>query len=473
MQIYPVSYQDFLEHDVYQTLVTTFGEERVAFVGGCVRDAVLGESSISDLDLVVLASAEAIQAAINKKCQIVMGNGKTLVRTGIFDIAPCEDFETDAHTRDFSINALYLGYNDGHQVIFDFRGGMADIEKRQLRVEYDKIEKDPVRLLRLFRFAAKYGFEIVQDKNYNFTNILEKLKLEPIERIQLEIEKSLLYRFHEFVGELYKSCPEVFAYIFPEFYGVQHIDGGRFHAETVWEHILDVSKAANKVIQPEGNFGHEASFGYQASEEMKKIFILSAFLHDIGKKECYNPVAHNFLMHESVGAELAKKWLERLKFSNLYIEKVPFLVENHMRVHKLKEMKPSTIRKFVAKIEKIGLDYDILLQLGACDTTGNRKKTEEALPQYETNASLMKQCLVLDARGKPKVERICVNGQDLKNIGFESGKHLGDTLRLLQNFVDERPELNTREQLLEIAQMDNPLEYFHDITDDNNDVCPG
>lgn len=148
------------------------------FVGGCVRDTLLGRT-VKDIDI---ATAEAPDRVV----ALLEDAGLKAIPTGIahgtittlLDGEPCEittlrldvetfgrharvaytdDWEADAHRRDFTINALFCDL-DG--TLYDPTGGLADLEARRVRfvgVARDRIQEDLLRLLRFFRFHAYYG----------------------------------------------------------------------------------------------------------------------------------------------------------------------------------------------------------------------------------------------------------------------------------------------------------------------------
>lgn len=153
------------------------GETR--FVGGCVRDTLLG-LEVSDVDLATrLAPEEVIRrlaAARIKAVPTGLAHGTitaviegkpvevtTLRRDVATDgrratIAYTEDWAEDAARRDFTINALSADPGGGG--IFDYHGGLADLEARKVRFIGDplqRIAEDHLRILRFFRFHARFG----------------------------------------------------------------------------------------------------------------------------------------------------------------------------------------------------------------------------------------------------------------------------------------------------------------------------
>ena len=162
-----------------RALRTLDGEgEETRLVGGAVRDLALGEK-MGDFDLATTALPEVVMRraraagfgvaptglAHGTVTVIVEGQPievTTLRRDVATDgrhakVAFGRDFEADARRRDFTINALSLG-RDG--IVHDYTGGLADLAARRVRFIGDpgqRIREDYLRILRFFRFSARYG----------------------------------------------------------------------------------------------------------------------------------------------------------------------------------------------------------------------------------------------------------------------------------------------------------------------------
>lgn len=153
-------------------------------VGGAVRDLLLGIKP-KDFDVATNATPEQVKRLfrrafiIGRRFQIVhVMFGQDLIEVTTFRGATADDVPKDAHgrvlrdntfgdqhedavRRDFTINAMY--YNPADQTVLDYHGGIPDIRSRTLRVigvPEVRFREDPVRLLRVVRFAAKLGFTI-------------------------------------------------------------------------------------------------------------------------------------------------------------------------------------------------------------------------------------------------------------------------------------------------------------------------
>ncbi len=152
---------------------------RTRFVGGCIRDTLL-ELPVSDVDLATRLQPEEVMQRL-KRARIravptgiahgtvtaVLDSGPVEVTTLRRDvstdgrratIAYTEDWKEDASRRDFTINAFSADPQSGD--IFDYFGGEADLEARRLRFIGDpltRIAEDHLRILRFFRFHARFG----------------------------------------------------------------------------------------------------------------------------------------------------------------------------------------------------------------------------------------------------------------------------------------------------------------------------
>lgn len=149
------------------------------FVGGAVRDTLL-DIPVADLDLATALSPEAVLARLRAAgiravptglqhgtITAVLDSGPVEVTTLRRDVATdgrhatvafTDDWREDAARRDFTINALYA--DPGSGALFDFFGGLDDLAARRVRFIGDplrRIAEDHLRILRFFRFLARFG----------------------------------------------------------------------------------------------------------------------------------------------------------------------------------------------------------------------------------------------------------------------------------------------------------------------------
>jgi poly(A) polymerase len=154
------------------------GGQKARFVGGCVRDALLGRA-IGDIDIATPEPPQRVIELLRKRrikvvpTGIAHGTVTAVARAQLFEITTLRrDVETfgrharvafdagwaeDAQRRDFTMNALFL---DGTGAVFDTVGGLEDLRAGRVRFVGDpegRIREDVLRLLRFYRFHAHYG----------------------------------------------------------------------------------------------------------------------------------------------------------------------------------------------------------------------------------------------------------------------------------------------------------------------------
>lgn len=163
----------------FDRLIAALGAGRARFVGGAVRDTLL-ELPVSDFDLATPhppqrviellegAGIKAVPTGIAHGTITAVASGTVVeVTTLRHDVATdgrhatvafTDDWQADAARRDFTINALYADPASGE--IFDYFGGLDDLAARRIRFIGDpmqRISEDHLRILRFFRFLARFG----------------------------------------------------------------------------------------------------------------------------------------------------------------------------------------------------------------------------------------------------------------------------------------------------------------------------
>ncbi|TDQ39357.1 polynucleotide adenylyltransferase PcnB [Thiopseudomonas denitrificans] len=213
-------------------------------VGGCVRDALLGERP-KDFDVATSATPEQVREVfrnsriIGRRFRLVhVLFGREMIEVATFrsnhtarDAASGKavmdssgrilrdnvygTLEEDALRRDFTINALY--YDPANRILHDFAGGMSDLEARTLRLIGDpetRYQEDPVRMLRAIRFAAKLGFDLPPETATPIHRLAPMLGDIPAARLYEEVLKVFLNGSAEDSFDLLQQY-NLFAPLFP------------------------------------------------------------------------------------------------------------------------------------------------------------------------------------------------------------------------------------------------------------------
>ncbi|PHR94117.1 MAG: hypothetical protein COA69_00540 [Robiginitomaculum sp.] len=182
-----ISVHTWLNAKPAQRVFAALGNDEVRFVGGCVRNAILG-APVTDFDMATRlepqAVIEALKAANIAVHETGLAHGTITAVAGdtVFEITSLRrdvstdgrratvefttDWDEDAQRRDFTMNALYADH-DGK--VYDPTGqGLADIKGKHIRfvgTAKARIEEDYLRILRYFRFHAWYADDVVMDKD--------------------------------------------------------------------------------------------------------------------------------------------------------------------------------------------------------------------------------------------------------------------------------------------------------------------
>ena len=395
------------------------------FVGGCVRDEILGEE-IKDYDIevhgITPAELENILDSIGERITIGESFGIYNLRGCSVDIAMPrkekvrgtghKDFDVfvDPHIgvvgaakrRDFTFNALMKDVLSGE--IIDSFGGREDLEKRVLRhVNDEAFAEDPLRVLRGAQFAARLGATVAPET----VELCKGMDLSTLskERIEGEIKKALLKAdkpsaFFEVLREMNRL--DVW---FPELSALCGVpQNPKHHAEgDVWTHTMMVLDEAVNYRDSVGN-----PFG----------FMLAAVTHDFGKAICTEFVKGELhaYEHESKGLPLIKRFLKRITGETKLIEYVLNLAELHMQPNVVAGVKASI--KSTNKMFDRAIDPDALICFSLADCRGK-------LPREKGNEEFLRERLSVY---REYMSRPYVMGRDLIAEGVEPGGDFSEIL---------------------------------------------
>jgi len=195
--------------DDLPALVAALGADDCRFVGGCVRDALLGIEA-ADVDIATRHVPERTQQLLKQAgirsvptgiehgtITAILPHGPVEITTLRKDVdtdgrratvAFASEWFDDAARRDFTINALYA--HPEHFRISDYFGGLADLDARIVRFIGDaetRIREDHLRILRYFRFQARFGSEVDDKAEAAIRDLASTLKGLSRERVAMEL----------------------------------------------------------------------------------------------------------------------------------------------------------------------------------------------------------------------------------------------------------------------------------------------
>lgn len=219
--------------------------------------------------------------------------------------------------------------------------------------------------------------------------------------------------------------------IFPSLEACYTQDGGPHHAETVFQHCMDVGDAIST-----------------KDWRLK----LAAYLHDVGKPPCAKISAATnalrFRKHPDKGAELVKHELSVLGFNENTIEYISNLIRLHMIGFK-NDFSIKATRRFMTKLRDAGINYRDWMRLLIADKKGNDKTDNNSIAQ-DVRAKLKCINALLKEENKFSIKDLAVNGRDvLKATWLEPGPEVGKILKNLYKDCVENPEHNNRSYLID------------------------
>ena len=321
-------------------------------VGGAVRDKLLDYPS-DENDWVVVGSSpeEMIELGyqpvgqdfpvfINTKSGEEYALARTERKSGhgyqgfAFHTAPDVSLEDDLIRRDLTINAMAEDH-DGS--IIDPHGGQQDLANKVLRHVSDAFTEDPLRVLRVARFAARYhhlGFSIAAETLQLMTEISASGELQHLvaERVWKETDRALCERSPDIYIQVLRDCGAL-ALLFPEV-----------------EKLFGVAQRAD--YHPEVDTGIHILMSLQQAARLSDSSPIrfSVLVHDLGKGITPDHVLPSHSGHEARGLPLVKDVCDRLKVPNEHRQLAMVVTEFHLLCHKAFELKPATILKLLKAI---------------------------------------------------------------------------------------------------------------------------
>lgn len=420
-------------------------------VGGCVRDMLL-EKAPKDWDITTNAVPEEIQKLFPETFyENAFGTVGVVRETEnsslkVIEVTPYRkegeykdarrpesvefgvSLEEDLNRRDFTVNAIAYRPKTGEFV--DHHGGQDDMKRKILRAVGEpstRFQEDALRMMRGVRLSAELGFaleqktaEAIHGNASNLGNISkERIRDELIRILETKEPMPALYLAQK-LGLLKHIAPDIERGI--------GIDQNQAHSYDVFEHNL-------------------RSMQHAADKDWIFAVRLAALFHDVSKPETRKwsdeKKDWTFHGHEVVGARVAKKALQDLRFPTDVIEKVTKLVRWHMFFSDPDLITLSAVRRIIVNVGSENIQD--LLNLRICDRIGTGRPKEQPF-------RLRKYMAMVDEalRDPITVGMLKINGKGIMQItGEMPGPRVGWMLHALLEEVLEDPKKNTKEYLEE------------------------
>ncbi|MGQ0698027.1 MAG: multifunctional CCA addition/repair protein [Panacagrimonas sp.] len=393
-------------------------------VGGAVRDRLLG-LPVKERDWVVIgASPEDMIAAgykpVGKDFPVFLhphtheehALARTERKSGkgyqgfTFHTGPEVTLEDDLWRRDLTINAIA---EDETGALTDPHGGQRDLEARLLRHVSPAFAEDPVRILRVARFAARFaplGFRVADETMQLMRGMVEQGEVDHLvsERVWKETERALsqsplpsreatgpsvgVPQWHSHVNPSGGGGGGQIASVDPRpsvFFEVLHTSGALARVMPELAALSGVPQRAD--YHPEVDSLVHTLMCVDAAARAGHVLDvrIAALLHDLGKAATPPEEWPSHRRHDERGLPLVKQFCERLRVPSAARDLALAVTRDHLLVHRVKELRPATLLGLLERFEAFRKPdrFELALQSCECDARGRLGFENCAYPQTD------------------------------------------------------------------------------------------
>lgn len=327
---------------------------------------------------------------------------------------------------DNDIDKLYT--NKSIDFLVDPFNGLQDIKNKQLKHTSEAFQEDPVRILRIARFAARYhdnGFQIADETKNLIQSMLDKNMLSindkniTGERVFLEVQKGLSENNADVMFKELRGL-NALKYVMPELDNLFGVPQPEEHHPEIDSgiHSLMVLKQACKM-----NLSNEARF--------------AALLHDLGKGVTDKTLLPKHHGHEEAGVPLVEDVCKRLKVPNTYSRLANIVCEKHLNIHKAKDLNYKTIFKLLHDKRLKNDEFIDFVKVCHADATGRLGMENKPYPQAEHMIKLYQAFKQSMSSNEPDSLKSIVaeKANEIQNKGKEMEQSKGKVGELIQQAV--------------------------------------
>ena len=454
-----------IKSDEILSKITDKLENEIYLVGGTVRDYYMGLDS-TDRDIIVmdeearefaLKLAELFDASFvpldedNKIYRIVLAD-----KINCIDVTnPVGDsIEKDLMRRDLTINAIAVNIRTGE--IIDISGGVTDIRNKCINyVNELNFVDDPLRLLRVYRFQALYGFRLAPETINAVCKYSDLIHKPAVERINYEILKLFSGEYaHIALENMNKTW--ILEEIFPFVKELKQVPPNSHHHLDLFHHSIETVKQVQNLYSEASDEVKEhlnrVDFGgFSRLAHLKLV----AFMHDIGKFSTWTieEGKHRFIKHDDVGAKMSVKILKDLHCSNKQIDYISSMIKYHIypsHVMTSPQITEKIMMRYVRKMDKNSIDAIILAQADRLSARGP-EITDEIVERNITSLNMLLR-FYLEARETLKPLPKLLSGNDVMDIlNIKPSRKLGEIMEALHE-AQVSGDVITREHAVEFVK---------------------
>ena len=435
----------------------------LALVGGPVRDAILGRLG-NDLDFTTNARPEDSKKILQSWADNVWETGiefgtvagkradttveVTTYRSETYnpesrnpEVKYGDSIDGDLSRRDFTINAMALELTGDTPVFIDPFNGLQDLAAKLLRTPGragDSFTDDPLRMMRAARFAAQLDFELEADVFTAIKDLATRIEIISAERVRDEFIKILMSN-NPRIGITLLVDSGLADHVLPEIPKLRLEVDEHHHHKDVYEHSITVLEQA---------ISHEERLGGP-----NLVIRLAALLHDIGKPKTRAFIEGggvSFHHHEVVGARLAKKRLQALRFDNDTIDAVELLTALHLRFHGYgdDDWTDSAVRRYVRDAGELLTHLHVLTRADC--TTRNKNKADRLSARYDSLEARIES--LMEQEELSKIRPDLDGTQVMELLKLKPSREVGQAMDFLMELRLEQGQIGEEKATQELLQ---------------------
>ena len=450
--------------EILSKIINKFDNE-IYLVGGTVRDFYMGLES-TDRDIIVmdedardfaLKLSELFQATFvpldedNKIYRIVLPD-----KINYIDVTnPVGDsIEKDLMRRDLTINAIAVNIRTGE--LIDISGGVTDIMNKCINyVNELNFVDDPLRLLRVYRFQALYGFQLAPETINAVCKYSDLIHKPAVERINYELLKLFGGEYaHVALENMNKTW--ILEEIFPFVKELKQVPPNSHHHLDLFHHSIETVKQVQILYNeaPDEVKEHLSKIDFGGFSRLAHLK-LAAFMHDIGKFSTWTieEGKHRFIKHDDVGSKMSVKILKDLHFSNKQIDYISSMIKYHIypsHVMTSPQITEKIMMRYVRKMDTNSIDAIILAQADRLSARGP-EITDQIVERNITSLNMLLR-FYLEARETLKPLPKLLSGNDVMQIlNIKPSKRLGEIMDALHE-AQISGDVITKEHAIEFVK---------------------
>ncbi len=375
---------------------------KIYLVGGAVRDRLL-DRPVTDHDWVVVGATLQdmldqgyqqvgkdfpvfLHPKTHEEYALARTERKTAPGYHGFDVhaSPDVTLQEDLARRDLTINALA---EDQRGELVDYYGGLNDLKDRRLRHVSPAFAEDPVRILRVARFAARYaylGFEVAEETRALMQQMVDSGEVDALvpERVWQELNKALGEKTPSVFFQVLRDCGAL-KVIFPEIdrlFGVPQPP--QHHPE------IDTGVHTLMVLDMAAQLSHKPTVRF------------AALTHDLGKGTTPEDLLPRHHGHEARSEDLVKALCQRIRAPRAYRDLAVLVARYHGNIHRAAELRAKTILKILRSADAFRKPerFDDFLVGCEADSRGRLGYEDRPYPQADYFRQVQKAAAEVDVK---------------------------------------------------------------------------